>query len=69
MCTLNIHLRNPDPTIQELAHAGRAYFDQTYGETAKSTQDLLTAIYPDLGMPSLVIVELTSLTKTRFLRD
>ncbi|KAG9313233.1 hypothetical protein JVU11DRAFT_6694 [Chiua virens] len=42
-------LRNPDPTIEELTHAGKTYFDQTYGETAKATQDLLSAIYPDLG--------------------
>ena len=50
-----ILLRNPEPTIEELTRAGKAYFDQTYGETAESTQALVTAIYPDLGM-SLVIV-------------
>ncbi|KAN0088297.1 AhpD-like protein [Tylopilus felleus] len=42
-------LRNPDPTVDELTQAGKQYFDQTYGETAKTTQDLLSAIYPDLG--------------------
>ena len=56
-------LRNPDPTIQELALAGQAYFDTTYGDTAKTTQDLLTAIYPDLGM-SLVPVPSPSCTTT-----
>lgn len=52
-CTLT-HARNPDPTIAELTLAGQAYFDKTYGETAKHTQDLLDAIYPDLGAPSIV---------------
>ncbi|KAH0836849.1 AhpD-like protein [Lanmaoa asiatica] len=42
-------LRNPDPSIEELTQAGREYFDQTYGETAKPTEALLSAIYPDLG--------------------
>ena len=43
------HLRNPDPSIEELTQAGKEYFDQTYGETAKPTRALLSAIYPDLG--------------------
>ncbi|KAI9567091.1 hypothetical protein HD554DRAFT_2270633 [Boletus coccyginus] len=42
-------LRNQDPTIEELAQAGKEYFDRTYGETAKSTQTLLSAVYPDIG--------------------
>ncbi|KAF8448782.1 AhpD-like protein [Boletus edulis BED1] len=42
-------LRNPDPSVEELTQAGKAYFDHTYGETAKDTQGLLKDIYPDLG--------------------
>lgn len=48
LCT-HTHLRNPDPSIEELIHAGKEYFDQTYGETAKQTDALIRAIYPDLG--------------------
>ena len=57
-------LRNPDPSIEELTQAGKEYFDQTYGETARSTQALLSAIYPDLGA-SLAAVRFMTHTKVR----
>lgn len=61
---LDIHLRNPDPSIEELTQAGKEYFDQTYGKTAKATRTLLSAIYPDLGT-SLAAVRSILYTKVR----
>ena len=46
--------RNTDVTIGELTRAGQAYFDHTYGDTAESTQALLTTIFPDLGASFLI---------------
>lgn len=60
-------LRNPDPTVDELTQAGKQYFDQTYGETAKTTQDLLSAIYPDLGASLRHVVHATPSIRTRLL--
>ncbi|KAG6381805.1 hypothetical protein JVT61DRAFT_414 [Boletus reticuloceps] len=48
-------LRNPDPSVEELTQAGKAYFDHTYGETAKDTQALLKDIYPDLGASRVAV--------------
>ncbi|KAF8141384.1 hypothetical protein EV363DRAFT_1465665 [Boletus edulis] len=48
-------LRNPDPSVEELTQAGKAYFDHTYGETAKDTQGLLKDIYPDLGASRVAV--------------
>ncbi|KIJ65473.1 hypothetical protein HYDPIDRAFT_110552 [Hydnomerulius pinastri MD-312] len=42
-------LRNPNQSLEDIAQAGQNYFNQTYGDTATPTQELLKSIYPDLG--------------------
>jgi hypothetical protein len=34
---------------EEVAAAGQAYFDSTYGDTAAKVQPMLRSVYPDLG--------------------
>lgn len=41
---------DPTQSREEVAAAGQAYFDSTYGDTASKVQPLLRSIYPDLGM-------------------
>ncbi|KAG1771453.1 hypothetical protein EDD22DRAFT_863096 [Suillus occidentalis] len=41
-------LRDPTQSKEEIAAAGQAYFDSTYGDTASKVQPMLRSIYPDL---------------------
>ncbi|OAX34895.1 hypothetical protein K503DRAFT_851457 [Rhizopogon vinicolor AM-OR11-026] len=41
-------LRDPSRSKEEIAAAGQAYFDSTYGDTATTVQPMLRSIYPDL---------------------
>ncbi|KAJ3762618.1 AhpD-like protein [Lentinula raphanica] len=42
-------LRDTSTSIQDHERIGRAFFRETYGDTADSVQTLLDTIYPDMG--------------------
>ncbi|KAG1735923.1 uncharacterized protein EDB91DRAFT_1143530 [Suillus paluster] len=67
-------LRDPNRSKEDVAAAGQAYFDSTYGDTAVTVQSLLRSAYPDLEHFTLTLgygyvyafLEVTSAKETSF---
>ncbi|KAE9398329.1 hypothetical protein BT96DRAFT_883056 [Gymnopus androsaceus JB14] len=48
-------MRDASTSIEDHSRCGRAFFQETYGDTADSVQTLLDTVYPDMGFFSNTI--------------